>query len=59
MPPKVFVLPKAVGPRVAEAINQNAEALNDTIQQVRILTKLSEPLARPFLGRLKWLFLGK
>lgn len=59
MPPKVFVLPKAVGPRVAEAINANAGALNDTIQQVRVLSALTAPLARPLLGRLKWLLFGR
>lgn len=59
MPPKVFVLPKAVGPRVAEAMNANAEALEHTIKQVQVLSVLTQPLARPFFGRLKWLFLGR
>lgn len=56
MRPKVLVLPKAVGPRVAQAINSNAEALDDTIKQVRILTGI---LARGFFGRCKWLLFGR
>lgn len=59
MPPKVFVLPKAVGPRVAEAINANAGALEDTIRQVQVLSTLTEPLQRRFFGRLKWLLFGR
>lgn len=59
MPPKVLVLPKAVGSRVAQAMNANAEALEATIKQVTVLSTLTEPLQRPFLGRLRWLFLGR
>lgn len=59
LPKKVLVLPKAAGPRLADAINNHAEAIEDTIQQVRVLTKLTEPMARPFWGRLKWLLFGR
>lgn len=59
MPPKVLVLPKAAGPRVAEAINSHATAIVALNTQVSILTTLTEPMTRPFLGRLKWLFLGR
>lgn len=59
MPPKVLVLPKAAGPRVAEAINSHADAILALNAQVSLLTKLTEPMMRPFLGRVKWVILGK
>lgn len=59
MRPKVIVLPKAAGPQTATAINNHAEAIVALNAQVSILTTLTEPMTRPFVGRLKWLLFGR
>lgn len=46
---------RAFGPQAADAVNSHADAIEELNKQVAFITAV---LARPLVGRLRWLLFG-